>query len=119
MKRSNPRLATTAKDGSLTIHFRRVDDPFSMAGVERWQADVFDNGEGTMFPVAMAFVVVVSGKAQLNFILTADQWRRRGYGKQLIRACATRWPNLTATSAMSPGAVDLLKSCGLGRRDDE
>ncbi len=66
-----------------------------------WQVEAYSE-EGSMFPVAEAFVVELEGRqfAQLNYIIVFDQWRRRGIGTAIVEACRVKWPLLEFTSPM-------------------
>ena len=91
------------------IHFRRVDEPFADARVERWQVEFYSD-EGTMFPVGLAWVLVFDSHAQLQFFMVADDWRGQGVGRRLLEACRERWSMLRHTSPMTPLAEKLLRS---------
>lgn len=80
--------------------------------VDCFRVEIYSE-EGNMFPVGTAHVVVIHGAAQLNFIIVADQWRRQGFGKELILAVKGRWPQLTATSGMDEMGEGLLNAVGL------
>lgn len=98
--------------------FRQVDEPYPDKEVH-WNVEFFsDDPPEVGFPVGFAFFVVVQGTAQLNYILVADQWRKRGIAKELIRGCRKRWPNMQFTSAMGPEGEALLRSVGAYFDDD-
>jgi len=83
------------------IYFRFVVQPFRKSeSFEEWHVEYYEE-EGTMFPVGTAYVVVIpETAAQLNFVLVADQWRRRGIGSKLVEACREKWPNIVLTETM-------------------
>jgi GNAT superfamily N-acetyltransferase len=100
------------------IFFRDVSQPFEQtSAVRRWCVGYYDNqvGGGTMFPVGIAYVVEVvqCEVAQMNFILVADDWRRKGIARAILTAIKLRWPAVTATRSMGPAGEALLKSAGL------
>jgi GNAT superfamily N-acetyltransferase len=67
-----------------------------------------------MFPIGTAYVVAIPGVgAQLNYILVADQWRRRGIAHRLIEECRRKWPGMQATNPMNAQAEKLLSKAGL------
>ncbi len=104
------------------IYFREANQPHlspsESSDARFWHVECYSD-EGRMFPVGVAYVVEVGNRAaQLQFILVADQWRRQGFGKQLLSAIKDRWPFLTWTSAMGPEGAALLESVGL-RDEDE
>jgi hypothetical protein len=55
-----------------------------------------------------------SGKciAKLNYIVVADQWRRQGFGRQLLNACRQRWPGIMFADPISPEGEALLMDAG-------
>lgn len=89
------------------IHFRQVDYPGKDNGIF-WHVEFFLDDEPQTFPVGTAYAVATGGAAQLNFILVADGWRRKGIGARLVEACQQRWPNLQYTSAMSESGEGLI-----------
>ena len=108
------------------IYFREANEPHLSASessnVRYWHLEVYDDeapNEGTMFPVGIAYVVEMPNRgAQLQFVFVADQWRRQGFGRQLVQAAKDRWPFLTWTSSMGVEGTALLNAVGL-RDDDE
>lgn len=59
----------------------------------RWRVEYYcDDPKEKMFPVGVAYLVVVNKTAQLNFIMVADQWRRRGIALEIFKACSLKWP---------------------------
>jgi len=83
------------------IDFRHIVPSFRKSEpFKEWHVEYYNEDENTMFPVGTAYVVILETTVQLNFILVADQWRRRGIGRQLVEACRKRWPNIQLTIAM-------------------
>ena len=109
------------------IYFREANEPHlspsDLNVVKYWHVECYDDeapGRGKMFPVGIAYVrEVLNRGAQLQFVFVADEWRRRGFGKQLLLAAKDRWPSLSWTSAMGPEGAALLESVGLRGDDDE
>lgn len=109
------------------IHFRETTEPHPSGPVKFWHLEYYEDfaEDGSPqkrrgFPVGVAYVAEVPNQgAQLNFIFVADQWRGRGYGKELLLAARQRWPMLTWTSAMGDAGAGLLRSAGLIEDDDE
>lgn len=104
------------------IYFREANQPHLSTSESNdakfWHVECYNDDENCMFPVGVAYVIAMGNRAaQLQFILVADQWRRQGFGKQLLQAIKDRWPFLTWTSAMGPQGAALLESAGL--RDEE
>jgi len=44
-----------------------------------------------MFPIATAYVIVIPGAAQVNFVFVVDEYRGKGIAPKLLEACRTRW----------------------------
>lgn len=95
---------------TMRIHFRSADDPYGGSGHRRWQVEGYEDGEGTMFPVALAWVVEFGGAAQLGYIQVGDAWRRRGYATMLVHACRERWPDMTWTGPMDNRAASFIRN---------
>ena len=112
------------------IYFREAIEPRPSANdsgrLTLWHLEYYEDfaEDGTPhrrrgFPVGIAFVIEVDGSgAQLNFVFVADQWRGRGYGKELLLAAQARWPGLTWTGAMDEAGAGLLKAAGFVVDDD-
>jgi GNAT superfamily N-acetyltransferase len=70
-----------------------------------WYVEYWDDDNDSDFPLATAYVWEYQDgnkrKAELSFILTADQERRKGIATQLLSECEKRWPSIRMTEPIS------------------
>lgn len=93
------------------IYFRKVKHPRNTSATF-WYVEYYDDEmPAQMFPVGTAYAVTLRKTAQLNFVLVADQWRRKGIAEALLNACRKRWPDLQYTSGMDRAGKALLRKC--------
>jgi hypothetical protein len=93
------------------VVFRQVDEPYSAKGWH-WNVEYFsEDPHQRMFPIGTAYVVAPpeTTAAQLDFVLVADQWRKEGVARELIKACQERWPGLQYTGPMDEAGDKLLR----------
>lgn len=91
------------------IHFQQLRRPFQdNVGVAHWTVEFFDDESPVrMSPAGVAYVgaILAGGTcayAQLNSLLIAEAYRRRGVDRRLVAACREKWPNLAFAPDLSP-----------------
>jgi hypothetical protein len=98
----------------LVVSFHQVDAPGRHPGC-RWIAELVDAEGDWICPFGVAWVFDSGGLSQepfrcLEYILVPDEYRRRGFGKYLVKACQARWPGLDLLGSESEAGEALLDS---------
>lgn len=85
------------------IAFRQIfHRPDHWESGAHWFVEYHDNQRENFFPLGIAFVTVFPNQVNLDAVFVFDQFRRRGIGTQLVRACRCRWPGIL----FSPNVAD-------------
>ena len=103
------------------IFFREVKEPYYSDGddatVKYWHVEYYDDTSidgGRTFPVGVAYIVEIPDhSAELQYVVMADQWRGRGFAKELVRVAKERWPCLNWSGATSAPGAAILRSTGM------
>lgn len=87
-----------------------------------WYVEFHDDEHDMAFPLGIGFVTDPSehNKAVppfLDFVLVADQHRRKGVATAIVKACRCRWPKIALSDAISECGAQLLKSLTSERVD--
>jgi len=77
-----------------------------------WRVEAFRHLSSRTAPAGTAIVLLDQGRPRLEYVLVADDRRRRGVGTALVRACQHRWPNIDLGLAISDEGQALLDSVG-------
>jgi len=79
-----------------------------------WYVEYWDDDDCSDFPVGTAYVWEYQDgderKAELCFVLTADQERRKGIATKLLNECEERWPGIQFTEPISKAGEALRDS---------
>jgi GNAT superfamily N-acetyltransferase len=79
-----------------------------------WYVEYWDGEECSDFPLATAYVWEYQDhdekKAEMCFILVADEERRKGIASKLLDECARRWPRIHITKPISKTGRALARS---------
>ena len=85
-----------------------------------WYVEYWDEDECSDFPTGTAYVWEYQDgddrKAELCFVLTADQKRRTGIATKLLKECEERWPGIKLTEPITTGGTRLRASFEKGKR---
>ena len=78
-----------------------------------WYVEYWSDDECSDFPTSTAYVWEYQDgderKAELCFVLTADQERRKGIATKLLAECEKRWPGIRLTDPISNEGKALMR----------
>ena len=89
------------------ITYSEWEHPHRLGGTH-WRVEWW-SGERRMFPVATAYVVVIPGAAQVNFVFVVDEYRGQGIACKLLEACRSRWPGIGFTVGVNAAGDALVR----------
>lgn len=95
------------------IIFRQINEPkpdYWVRGMQ-WYVEYHDHRHDVRFPLGVGYVVVADEDyVTLEFILVADQHRRKGVATSIVRACEERWPGIVLSSPISQCGEKLMSA---------
>lgn len=90
-----------------------VDRPLNDRVPDHYEPDrhlhieLYDPARQFYHPLGIAFVTVFPTQVNLDALFVFDQFRNRGIGTQLLRACRYRWPGLLLTPEVAEFAAHI------------
>ncbi len=70
-----------------------------------WYVEYWDDENDSDFPIATAYIWEyqdgIYRKAEMSFVFTIDQERRKGIATKLLAECEERWPGIRMTEPIS------------------
>ena len=112
-------VAPVQEEQALTLMF--TYNPYEVpgrepSGIRHWQASAWVWDHDQNFPACTAYICEPGDQPPiLDYIQTADQYRRQGIAARLLTACRDRWPTLCTTEGISDEGIGLITKLGLER----
>lgn len=84
-----------------------------------WYVEYWGDDKDSDFPLATAYVWEYQDgdvkRAEMSFVITVDQERRKGIATKLMEECEERWPGIKSTATISDSG-DALRNSRRRRR---